>query len=220
MHRLQQHILERLIRHENQRYADLKPADVEGNLFMYHLRAVIAKEWVHKRPDGLYELTLEGQRYADRISLTTLTPRSQARIVTLIVCRNASGEYLFYRRRRQPLLGLAGFPYGKVHLGESIAEAAARELHEKTGLAASLVHRGDGYVTMFQGEEPVSQIMFHLFYGENPSGTLLPDSTDGKAFWAPAPIGEAGYLPSVNDLLVLIEQNPHIRFFSELTYCL
>lgn len=218
MHRLQQHILERLIRHENQRYADLKPPDVEGNLFMYHLRAVMAKDWVHKRPDGLYELTLEGQRYADRISLTTLTPRAQARIVTLIVCRNAAGEYLFYRRRRQPLLGLTGFPYGKVHLGESIAEAAVRELREKTGLVASLVHRGDGYVTMYQGEEPVSQIMFHLFYADNPTGALSEGSTDGTPFWAPVSSSSGGYLPSVPDLLELLAHNPDTRFFCELTY--
>ena len=218
MHRWQQHILSQLMRHETRRYADLKPAEVEGNLFMYHLRAVMREKLVVKRDDGLYELTPEGKRYVDTLSLTTFKPRAQPRIVTLIVCHNDVGQYLFYRRRRQPMLGMAGFPYGKVHLGEPIKEAAARELKEKTGLEAVLAHRGDGYITIYDGEEPVSQIMFHLFYGENPTGTLLPDSTSGKPFWSkPEDLNEAT-IPSVFDLIKLIDANPDSRFFTELTY--
>lgn len=219
MHRLQQHILGRLIRHETQRYADLKPAEVEGNLFMYHLRQLTKAGWVAKRPDGLYELTTEGQRYADTLSLTTFSPRVQPRIVTLVVCRNDAGQYLFYRRRRQPLLGMAGFPYGKIHLGETITAAAERELKEKTGLSAELTHRGDGYVTIYQHDEPVSQIMFHLFYGEHPSGRLLPDTTAGKPFWANLGEADDTFMPSVADLLKLLDETPpNERFFTELTY--
>src|SRR5437899_3164953 len=118
MHRLQQHILYQLMRHHDRRYANLKPEDVEGNLFMYHLRQLISKDWVAKREDGHYELTAAGHRHVDGLSFNTLTPRAQPRIVTLLVCRNKAGEYLFLRRKRQPLLGMVGFPYGKIHLGE------------------------------------------------------------------------------------------------------
>ena len=218
MHRLQQHILERLIRHENQRYADLKPDEVEGNLFMYHLRQLTNRGLVVKRADGLYELTAEGMRQVDGLSLATLTPRAQPKIVTLVVCRNEMGQYLFYRRRRQPLLGMAGFPYGKIHLGESIADAAIRELFEKTGLATSLEHKGDGYITIYQDDEPVSQIMFHLFYGENPVGELLPDATSGKAFWGTLSDVDKTFMPSVIDLLQLLKDNSTSHFFTELIY--
>lgn len=219
MHRLQQHILGRLIRHETQRYADLKPHEVEGNLFMYHLRQLMKAGWVGKREDGLYELTADGQHYADTLSLKTFSPRVQPRLVTLMVCRDADGRYLFFRRRRQPLLGMAGFPYGKIHLGESIGDAAARELREKTGLAAELTHRGDGYVTIYHDEQLISQILFHLFYGENPTGKLLPDTTAGKPFWASESEINDGFMPSVRDLLTLLgETPPGERFFTELTY--
>ena len=218
MHRLQQHILSRLIAHEDQRYADLKPDEVEGNLFMYHLRQLTSRGLVVKRADGLYELTAEGKRLVGGMSLETLTPRAQPKIVTLVVCRNEEGQYLFYRRRRQPLLGMAGFPYGKIHLGESIADAAVRELFEKTGLAAELEHKGDGYITIYQDSEPVSQIMFHLFYGENPVGELLPDATSGKAFWGTLSDVDKSFMPSVIDLLQLLKDNPTERFFAELVY--
>ena len=218
MHRLQQHILERLIRHDNQRYADLKPGEVEGNLFMYHLRQLTSRGLVVKRADGLYELTAEGKRQVGGMSLETFTPRAQPKIVTLVVCRNEAGQYLFYRRRRQPLLGMAGFPYGKIHLGETIADAALRELFEKTGLAAELEHKGDGYITIYQDDEPVSQIMFHLFYGENPVGELLFDSASGKAFWGTLSDVDITFMPSVIDLLQLLEDNQAGRFFIERIY--
>jgi 8-oxo-dGTP pyrophosphatase MutT (NUDIX family) len=213
MHRLQQHILSQLIHHSDRRYADLKPAAVEGNLFMYHLKHLIKQGYVAKRADGRYGLTAEGHRYADRLSLATLTPRAQPKIVTLLVCRDEAGRYLLWRRRRQPLLGRVGFPHGKIHLGETIADAAQRELREKTGLAAAtLHHRGDGYLTYRQDGEPVSQIFFHLFVGEGLTGELA-----GEAFWAP-PTPAADVLPSVGALLELLEHHPAERFFAELAY--
>ena len=218
MHKLQQHILVELIRHDDRRYADLKPGDVEGNLFMYHLRSLMKAGWVTKRADGRYELTADGLRYADGLSLTTLAPRAQPRIVTLIVARNAKGEYLLLRRKRQPMLGMVGFPYGKVHLGESIGQAAARELKEKTGLAAGLVHRGDGYVTTFRGDEAVSEIFFHLFVASAIHGQLAASSSAGDVFWGTPHHDDPELLPSVLDLIDLIEPNENKFFFTELTY--
>ena len=217
MHPLQQHILFQLVHNPVRRYADLKPEEVEGNLFMYHLRSVMKAGWVAKREDGKYELTPEGLRYADGLSLKTFTPRAQPHLVTMLVVKNQMGEYLFLRRKRQPLLGYVTFPYGKIHLGESVQEAADRELKEKTGLSAKLKHRGDGYITIYQGEEPVSEIFFHLFYGENPTGRLITDTSAGAAFWKlPDEISDHK-MPSVPDLLKLIETHRD-RFFAELTY--
>jgi ADP-ribose pyrophosphatase YjhB (NUDIX family) len=216
MHKLQQHILSQLIRHNDQRYADIKPTDVEGNLFMYHLRSVMKAGWVAKRPDGRYELTPDGLRYADTLSLKTFTPRAQHRLVTLLVAQNAGGEYLFLRRKRQPLLGMAGFPYGKIHLDETIQQAAHRELKEKSGLSAELTHRGDGYVTIYQHDEAVSQIFFHLFVASKISGRLIKTSPAGDVFWGTPHYDDPMLMPSVLDLIERLE-SPE-RFFVELTY--
>ncbi len=217
MHALQQHILSQLIHHSDRRYADLKPADVEGNLFMYHMRHLINAGYVTKRDDGRYELSTEGKRYVDGLSLSTLVPRSQAKIVTLLVCRNSASQWLFLRRKRQPLLGMVGFPYGKVHFGETIAQAAQRELADKTGLTGNLAHRGDGYITIRQHDEVVSQIMFHLFYADHLVGELTPETDKGQVFWAPIEAMDDTYMPSVADILAILERGDD-RFFVELSY--
>ncbi|CAG0975182.1 MAG: NUDIX hydrolase [Rhizobiaceae bacterium] len=47
------------------------------------------------------------------------------------------GHVLLVRRGREPSRGLYAFPGGRIEPGETVEEAARRELHEETGLAAS-----------------------------------------------------------------------------------
>lgn len=48
-------------------------------------------------------------------------------------------EILLVRRANPPDAGLWGFPGGKIEAGESLAEAAVRELSEETGLKAEAI---------------------------------------------------------------------------------
>ena len=45
-------------------------------------------------------------------------------------------RFLLVRRGNKPDLGLWGFPGGKIELGETVNEAAVRELREETGIRA------------------------------------------------------------------------------------
>tara|TARA_R110001583_G_scaffold182944_2_gene341263 strand:- start:52534 stop:52956 length:423 start_codon:yes stop_codon:yes gene_type:complete len=58
------------------------------------------------------------------------------KLAVLAVCLH-EGKFLLVQRRNPPDAGLWGFPGGHVELGESLAEAAARELHEETGVTAT-----------------------------------------------------------------------------------
>ena len=71
-----------------------------------------------------------------------------------VVVRDA--HVLLVRRRNPPDVGLWGYPGGHVEWGETVAEAAMRELHEETGVVAeaigwldnldTIVRDGDGVV--------------------------------------------------------------------------
>jgi len=54
--------------------------------------------------------------------------------VIAVVVRD--GEALLVRRANPPDEGLWGFPGGKIEFGETVADAAIRELREETGIAA------------------------------------------------------------------------------------
>ncbi len=45
-------------------------------------------------------------------------------------------QFLLVRRQNRPNAGLWGFPGGKIELGETVMEAAIRELREETGIEA------------------------------------------------------------------------------------
>jgi 8-oxo-dGTP pyrophosphatase MutT (NUDIX family) len=121
---------------------------VASNHVSYHVGKLIEQKILKKTGTG-YRLTTVGKSLIDRMSLATFTERIQPKIVTLIVCTNATGDMLLYRRRKQPFLGKVGFPYGKIHMGERVADAAAREFQEKTGLTATMRYRGDVYTAVY-----------------------------------------------------------------------
>ena len=114
---------------------------------------------------------------------------------------------------------MIGFPYGKIHLGETIKEAAERELKEKTGLNAELKHIGDGYANTYDNGEPISQIMFHLFVGEYPSGELRKESSSGESVWLDeSQLNGDDIMPNVLHILSNVNKYDGSFFFTELNH--
>ena len=185
-------------------------------MFMYHLRQLTTDELV-KKVGNKYQLTKKGLKFVDSLSLKNLKPRIQPKIVTLLAIKNNSGKWLLYKRSRQPMFGKIGFPYGKIHLGEKIKEAAERELLEKTGIKAKLNHKGDVYITTYESSELISHVLLHVFTGTNPKGELLKESDIGKCYWGNIKaIPEENIFPGFLDLFRLIKNKNH--FFEELIY--
>ncbi|WP_390911841.1 NUDIX domain-containing protein [Pseudosulfitobacter sp. SM2401] len=70
------------------------------------------------------------------------------------------GHVLLVKRKNEPDAGLWGFPGGHVELGETGLDAAARELHEETGVIATSI----AYLTNLDiiTHDPDGGIAFHF----------------------------------------------------------
>lgn len=218
MHRIQKYILAQLASQPSCRFSQLRPKDVESNHLMYHLRRLMASGWVNKS-GGAYALTSTGLLEVDRLSSVDSKPRIQPKIVTLIACKNERGEWLVYRRTRQPFKGLVGFPYGKIHLGEKVGAAAKREFKDKTGLDAALTHRGDVYLTIYdKAGELISHMLTHVFSGDVTGGKLKTESEMGTCFWQDLKkLPTKQWFPGFKEELSLLE-NTTGHFFEEYTF--
>jgi ADP-ribose pyrophosphatase YjhB (NUDIX family) len=198
-------------------YARLKPDDIEGNSFMYHLRCLIKKGYI-AHTDKWYQLTSEGQLYVDQVSLKTFTPPLQPKIVILIVAHNSAGETLFFKRNRHPLINKVGLPYGKLHSNESIYEAAARELRKKTGYEAEFEYHSSGTMRIFEQGELTSYILFLIVKATQLTGTMIDVASAGKPLWGRLDdLDTSDLIPSVHDVLKISEQT-HSSNFEEIRY--
>lgn len=215
MHPIQSQVLKKLALAEVLKFSELKPEAVESNRFVYHLEKLIRERYIEKSEEG-YRLAAAGERYVDRLSFHGFFPRLQPKIVTLIILKNEKDEYLFYERKRQPFLGRWGFPYGKIHFGEKIEQAAIRELKEKTGLSARLIHRGDAYITSREKGEVVSYMLAHVFSGSEPKGELALDSLFGFPFWGKASATDKNkFMSGFLEVLKLVRSSKG-HFFKEI----
>lgn len=173
-HHIQRDILKRLVKKESCRFSDLKDKTIESNLFMYHLRQLIRAKLVQKVDDG-YSLTSAGKHYADRSNLPSMRLRLQPKQITILVVRAGDDEYILLKRKHLPYLDYVGFPSGKIHYGETLQQAAKRELTEKTGLDnVALTLRGN-ILMRFKDEqnEIVSHISGYVFTGQADINTLM-----------------------------------------------
>jgi len=200
-------------------YTQLQPQDVPSNRFAYHLERLVSDGFIKKIADG-YTLTAAGRSLADRVSHETMSVRLQPHIVTTLSVANEAGEIALFKHSFQPYLGVVGYPQGRIHYGESVQQAAERELAEKTGLTGvSLIHRGMIYITGADEGVAISRILAHVFTGSVHGAPTLTciDQTKGESFWGKIPeYVQAPYMPGFVEVTELLTRPKDSLFFAEI----
>lgn len=214
MHPIRREILKRLILNSKLRFARLKPDDVESNHFIYYLKQLMNEGLVIKEGD-IYRLSDEGKHLASIVSLDSLTPRLQPKIMTAQIIYEGD-EVLIHRRRREPYNGSISLVNGKMHYGEKAAEASERELEEKTGLTADMSQVGMVYLIYKEHGQTVNHLLSHIFVGNNPQGGLI-STEHSEPFWVKKDkVQELDYiLPGTLEILELTQNSEEPLFFAE-----
>lgn len=216
-HHIQKKIIADLVECETARFADLKPAHIDSNVFTYHLRSLMEQKLITKNEDGLYELTSQGKLYGINSSLRKHDLLSQAHSIILLSVRDENDRWLLRRRLVQPLYGKVGFIHGEPLAGETVVETAARVLQTRTELQGEFVVKGSGYVCLRHNGDLVAYSHFTLLEANKVQGALRASDPHGENVWMTQPdFSGEDMIPSMQDIVNYVLK-PGL-FFVDLSY--
>ena len=184
-HDAQMMILRKLLLSSSSNYASLQKAtNLTSDHFNFHIKKLVDADYVIKTNDGKYTLTRMGKEYANRMDTDDNSIEKQPKLSVALIIQKGD-TFLAQERLKQPYYGFWGRPTGKIRWGETMLQAASRELLEETGLTADLVV-GGFYHKMDYDElsgELLEDKLFVLIHGTNPKGTLIVDGEGHHNEW-------------------------------------
>jgi 8-oxo-dGTP pyrophosphatase MutT (NUDIX family) len=185
IHPAQTQILRELLFVPSARFADLQKLTALGSDHVkFHIARLVEVGYVVKSSQGDYSLTTAGKEYANKLDTDRNLIERQPKSAVILVLEH-DGKLLVQERLKHPYYGFWGFPGGKIRWGETIMEAAARELEEETGLSAELTFRGVYHELTKSKEtgEVLEDKIFQIVFGKNPTGELAEKFDGGRNAW-------------------------------------
>jgi len=188
-HEAQAAILRYLLFTKEASFADIqKTTDLTSDHFNFHVKKLVGEGYVERSGQG-YRLTRKGKEYANRMDTDENEIEKQPKISIAITLerkgKNGEREFLFQQRKKNPYYDFWGRVGGKMRWGETIIEAADRELKEETGLEADfeyklLYHKRDfDKVTGKLLEDKI----FLCVYADHYRGEMIEEFEGGYNRW-------------------------------------
>lgn len=167
-HHIQKHIIKTLCFHKWARFRDMKPKNIDSNLYNYHLKVLMREKMIEKVEGKGYRLSPSGLRFVDHMSTENLEPRSQPKLLTKVISVNDHNEILLWPKYKQPFIDKWSLPSGKMHYDDESVEAAV--LREITYLSLEpprqLRHRGVVEYKIYIDGQLITHTIAHLFSGD------------------------------------------------------
>lgn len=196
LHHIQKAVLDSLATADSLRYGQIKPSELDGNTFGYHLKQLISENYIEKSADADYSLTSKGRDY---IVHRYEDPTRSAHSIFLIVIRNTD-RFLVRRRKVQPLLGKIGFIHGEPEPGVAVIETARKRLTAKTGIDMPLTLRGSAIIAQYLAGELQSYSHAIILYGETFEDITVSEDATGVNMWVDD-FNDNDILPSCVDIV-------------------
>lgn len=137
-----------------------------------------------------------------------MTEAQQRPKLGVSACVWRSGKVLLVERAKPPR-GMWAFPGGHVELGESLEQAAARELHEETGLTASFQGLVGLYDVIRRDASGLVTIHYVIacFLGIAGPGEAVAASDAAAAVWAePHDLGRFTLAPNISEAVATAQE--------------
>lgn len=187
IHPAQAQILVSLLFKKSAKFTRLNQTSLTNDHFSFHINKLLSDKLIRKNISGEYELTKQGKEFANRFDTDNKLIERQAKVDVLVLCVKKEGEktkYLVQQRLKQPYFGFYGGITGKIRWGETIFEAAVRELNEEAGLAGKLSLAGIKHKMDYaKNGQLLEDKFFFVIRVDKPAGQLKIRYPGGKNIW-------------------------------------
>ncbi len=192
--------------HTTVRYKDLRDPSIESSQFVYHLHELMHRKLVEKVGRGEYRLSAKGVILAQEFSSVTGNIRSATLSYTMIFLRSKVGKWYVLRRTKHPHIDMYACISGKIHLNETLAEAAQREMNDfAAGIDITLSYRGYASVMVQQGDQ-TTHITGPVWFADNLDEIELKEVRQGTPQWVDwKTLPYEQFIPGWKEIVEMIE---------------
>ena len=187
IHPIQSEILCKLLFVDEASFSELNKKKFGSDQFSFHLKQLSDWDLIEKNNRGKYCLTIKGKEYANRFDTDNTELERQAKVAVLVVCEKIDkgvSRYLLQQRLKQPYFGYWGFITGKMKWGETVIEAAKRELEEETGLDGKIEFRAIKHKMDYDEDHKILEDKyFYICLVTKINGVLTENFEGGKNQW-------------------------------------